>query len=311
MGKLLTFLIILGLQLGCASTSADPGKDCTDPKWFNHPWCLAPGPSPTPSSTPTPTPSSSSTPSPTPLPTPSPSTTPTPAPSPTPVADWALIFEDQFSVPVAEGQFLADGRWSAYPYPWPDTSGHGRYDPNIISVHDGTMDMHLRQINGEWRTAAPAPRAVGYRTSMRIEVRFRADPVVGWKTSWLLWPQASDCFGVFKECWPRDGEVDFPEGNLNSTISAFMHRQGATVGSDQDVYNTSVTYVDWHTAVTEWDAGQRAAFYLDGVLIGESTNRVPEKAMRMVLQTETVLSSQLPVGPAHVYVDYLKVWTRP
>ena len=63
----------------------------------------------------------------------------------------------------------------------------------------------------------------------------------GYKTAWLLWPRS--------EVWPRDGEIDFPEGDLDSTIHGFVHRQGATSGSDQYAVSTSATYTSWHTAV--------------------------------------------------------------
>jgi hypothetical protein len=240
----------------------------------------------------------------TPEPTPTPQPSPTPVSSPTPTVGWTLLFEDRFDSAIPEGQFLADGRWKAYPYGWLDTSKNGHYDPGIISVHDGAMDMHLRQINGEWRVAAPHPAVVGGRTSLRIEVRFRADPVAGFKTSWLLWPTSND--------WPPDGEVDFPEGNLDGTIWAFMHRQGATTGSDQDAFSTTARYTEWHTAITEWDMGQRVAFYLDGQLLGVVTSRVPATPMRMVLQTETRLSGGAPPAGAnaHVYVDEIRAWTR-
>jgi ribose 5-phosphate isomerase B len=44
------------------------------------------------------------------------------------------LFEDQFDTAVPEGQFTADGRWAAYPYPWPDTWGRGKYDANVIAL---------------------------------------------------------------------------------------------------------------------------------------------------------------------------------
>jgi hypothetical protein len=81
---------------------------------------------------------------------------------------------------------------------------------------------------------------------------------------------------------------DFPEGELNWTIKAFMHRQNGTSAGDQDAYTTNSTYTDWHTAVTEWvPARQNLKFYLDEALIGHSTSRVPNTPMHWVLQTET------------------------
>jgi hypothetical protein len=86
----------------------------------------------------------------------------------------------------------------------------------------------------------------------------------------------------------NDGEIDFPEGDLTGTISAFLHYVGAP--SQQDYSGTGAGYADWHTATTEWSPN-RVAFYFDGRLIGTSTNHVRAKPMHYVLQTETELGS--------------------
>ena len=80
----------------------------------------------------------------------------------------------------------------------------------------------------------------------RYAVRWKADAIPGYKVAWLLWPDS--------EVWPRDGEIDFPEGNLDGTVEGFMHRQNGTSGGDQDHAGSAVRFGDgrWHTAVTEW-----------------------------------------------------------
>src|SRR2546427_410289 len=60
----------------------------------------------------------------------------------------------------------------------------------------------------------------------RYAVRFKADPVPGYKTAWLLWPDSGN--------WPADGEIDFPENSLDGNACAFVHHLGATIPSDQD-----------------------------------------------------------------------------
>jgi hypothetical protein len=245
---------------------------------------------------------------PTPTPTPSPTITPTPTATPTQTPEkWVSIFRDDFDWTASEGQFPSGDTitgWSSYPHGWKDTSRNGTYDPGIVSVHEGVLDKHLRYQDGEFKVAALMPNiGPGIRNQLygRYEVRFRADPVEGYKTAWLLWPQS--------EVWPRDGEIDFPEGLLDGTMCAFMHRQGATSGSDQDVFCTGTTYTDWHTAVIEWEPS-RVGFYLDGVLIGESTQRIPNTPMRWVIQTETELGSTPPPtwAQGHVYLDHVEVW---
>jgi beta-glucanase (GH16 family) len=107
--------------------------------------------------------------------------------------------------------------------------------------------------------------------------------------------------------WPRDGEIDFPEGNLTGTIHAFMHRQGATSGSDQDAFTTGVTFVAWHTAVIEWTP-TRCEFFLDGVSIGRATSRIPNTPMHWVIQSETALDGSSPAAEAAMQIDWLAAW---
>jgi hypothetical protein len=45
--------------------------------------------------------------------------------------------------------------------------------------------------------------------------------------------------------------VDFPEGDLQGVMKAFMHRQNGTSGSDRDGYTTTARLPNWHTAVID------------------------------------------------------------
>jgi chitodextrinase len=233
-----------------------------------------------------------------------------------PVGDlpgWRQIFADSFATDVPLGSFpaAASSRWSSYPYPWKDTSENGTYYPQKgVSIHGGLMDiwLHTETLNGVATHIVNAPNPIlpGKTSGKgqlygRYVVRFRADPVPGYKTAWLLWPDS----GV----WPRDGEIDFPEGNLPGQIHAFMHRQGAVSGSDQDAYSTGAYYTTWHTAVIEW-LPNRCTFILDGRVIGNATSRIPNTPMHWVLQTETQLSGGAPASTAsgHVYIDWVAVY---
>jgi hypothetical protein len=220
---------------------------------------------------------------------------------------WQQIFTDDFSTNVPLGSFpsAVSSKWSAYPYPWRDTSHNGTYWPEkVVSISNGVMDLYLHTevINGVsvHLVAAPKPN-LPVMPSGRYAVRFRSDPVPGYKTAWLLWPDS----GI----WPLDGEIDFPEGNLNSNISAFMHWQGATSGSQQNAYSTAATYPTWHTAVIEWTPAS-CRFSLDGTVIGTSTTNIPSTAMHWVLQTETQLSGGAPSDSAagHVQIAWVAVY---
>jgi len=226
------------------------------------------------------------------------------------LAGWKMIFSDDFTTDVPLGSFPAavSTKWSAYPDGWSDTSKNGTYMPSkVISVHDGALFMHLHTEGGVHMVSAPEPKlpgAVGGEGGLlygRYVARFRADAVVGYKTAWLLWPDS--------EVWPRDGEIDFPEGNLDSTIGAFMHRMNGTSGSDQDAYPSTAKYTTWHTAVLEWTASA-CRFELDGVTLGTSTSRIPSTPMHWVLQTETALDGTVPTDAAagDVEIDWVVVY---
>jgi hypothetical protein len=234
---------------------------------------------------------------------------------------WRLIFNDDFTTDVPIGSFPAavSTRWTAYPWgpppDWHDTSGNGFYNPQrVLSVGGSVlnMDIHTENIGGtNYRlVAAPAPILPGlapFRGQLygRYAVRWRADVLPLYKVAWLLWPDS--------DTWPRDGEIDFPEGSLSGTdtISAFMHRMNGTGGSDQDAYFTStkVAGSGWHTSIIEWSAN-RCAYILDGVTIGVSTSRVPNTPMHWILQTETSLSGVMPDASTrgNVQVDWVAIW---
>lgn len=226
---------------------------------------------------------------------------PAPSGEPMPAADpsgWRRVFSDDFATRAPLGSFPsnASSRWDAYPTSYRDTSGHGTYDPGVISQEGGLLNMHIHAR----RVAAPVPK-LPTMTYGRYAVRFRADPLPGYKTAWLLWPDS----GV----WPRDGEIDFPEGNLDSTINGYLHHMNGKSASDTEAFKTSAQYSTWHTAVTEWTAG-KVTFLLDGQVIGTSTKRVPSTPMHWVLQTETALKGPAPDPSVagDVQVDWVVVW---
>ena len=144
---------------------------------------------------------------------------------------WRQVFADDFRTAVPLGRFPAAvaQRWWAYPTSYHDTSNHGTYDPGRTTrISGGLLRIHLHTAGGRARVSAPVPRIPGTARRSngspgglrygRYSVRFRADPVAGYKTAWLLWPDSGR--------WPADGEIDFPEGNLNSTIGAYLHHAG-------------------------------------------------------------------------------------
>lgn len=263
-------------------------------------------------SNPTPAPSASSAPTPTPTPVPTPTGSPSGSGEAMPLGNlpgWQQVFTDDFTQNVPLGKFpsAVAAKWDAYPYDWPDTSKNGRYYPEkVVSIDNGLMNLYLHTENNIHMVAAPFPKIPGATGSGggmqygRYAIRFKSDPVPNYKTAWLLWPDS--------EVWPRDGEIDFPEGDLDSTIGAFMHRQNGTSGSDQDAYETTSRYTSWHTAVIEWRP-ESLKFILDGKTIGTSTSRIPNTPMHWVIQTETALDTAPSNSAAgNLQIDWVAVY---
>ena len=223
----------------------------------------------------------------------------------------ALPFREDFTRDAAEGQFRAvhGERFDVYPTGWRDTSGVGVYRPDeVLSVHDGVLDFRLHTVDGEPATAAVVPRIDGYgQTYGRYSVRLRAEAVHGFKLAFLLWPDS--------EQWPADGEIDFPDADLDGELGAFLHHPDPA-GSKQE-FGSDVTFEQWHTATVEWSPGL-VRFLLDDVEVGSSTTGVPDTSMHFVLQTETSLAaaddpSAAPAShaQAHVFVDWLSIESHP
>jgi hypothetical protein len=228
------------------------------------------------------------------------------------IPGWNQVFADDFvgqNVPIGQFPSAVSSQWTGYGDGSTDTTGNGEYMPSqVVSIHNGMMDLYLHTANGVHMVAAPepiipnAPGSQGGLLYGMYEIRFMADPVPGYKTAWLLWPDSED--------W-NDGEIDFPEGNLNSTITASMHHVGDP--EDEEFYNTSYTYGTWHTAIIQWTP-QSVIFTLDGQVIGDDTNTslIPSTPMHWVLQTETQLSGGPPSDSAsgHVYIAWVTAYAR-
>lgn len=227
-------------------------------------------------------------------------------PEPDEPGDWRQVFVEEFGTDAELGEFPGrrySTRWGAYPSGWRDTTGRGTYRPDrVVSVRDGVLDYHLHVEDGEARAAALVPQLPTYgQLYGRYAVRFRADPVPGFKLTFLLWPDSEE--------WPEGGEVNFPEGDLDGTFSAFMHH--ADPAGTQDQFPTGQDFSRWRTAVIEWRPGE-VRFLLDGQQVGVSTTKVPDESMHWVLQTETSTTpgeEPAPGASGHVQVDWVAAWS--
>lgn len=222
-------------------------------------------------------------------------------------SSWKIAFSDVFGTLCPKGSFLKTyTNWTGYPTDYHTTDGSGHYDPNQVSVvktEDGRQVMDVECKPGPNKTnvsAAMYPRVTSPGSlGMRIEQRIRVvGGVEGWHIANLLWPKS--------EKWPQDGEIDYYEcGASSNEVSCFVHRQNATSGSDQTVFNKTLDQSKWHVVAVEWKAGKSVKWFVDGLQVGSTmTNRVPSTKMRLVLQIE---SSGAPKAITHVQYDWIKV----
>lgn len=226
---------------------------------------------------------------------------------------WNEIFSQDFDEPAPLGTFPDRYRatFSAYPYPWTDTSRKRRSNPGYydasktLSVQDGYMDiwLHYDAAMNQYLVAAPVPRLPNMVYG-RFELRLRSDVIPGYHAAPMLWPVSGN--------FPDEGEIDMPEGALDGTnFVAYSHyaQPADTSGPIQAIFPTGVNGSDWHTYETRWSPG-KVEFFVDGESIGATTRAVPSQPMYWVLQFETQLTRKAPDKSVegHVKIDWVRAW---
>jgi hypothetical protein len=233
-----------------------------------------------------------------------------------PVGDlpgWRQVFADDFSnetVPLGSFSGCRHSRhkrcsglrnyptayrnWWAYPDRWSD-SRYGTYFPSrVLSIKGGALDYHIHTQTVRGVTyhmvAAPVPRVPSLVRGHgilygRFVLRARFDSLPGYHVAFLLWPNN----GI----WPRDGEIDFPETDLDhSSVSAFVH-WGSRAHPRFDYFSSHARLTRWHTYAIDW-LPTGVSFYLDGRLLGVSREHVPRTPMHWVLQADTFTGQPAP-----------------
>jgi len=222
-----------------------------------------------------------------------------------PVGDlpgWHQVFMDDFSNPLAAGQFPGpySAKWTAY-NGFYDAAHVGYYDQRAISVHDSFLDFYLHTENGRPIIAAPSPVVtapwIGQQYG-RFTVRLKSDSLPGYKASLLLWPDGNN--------WDK-GEIDFPEGGLDGTMWGFNH---CVNNPSVNCYNidTQTAFTNWHTLTLEWSPG-RISYLLDGNVFGTTSESVPTDPMHWMLQTQAGTTAPAATTAGHLLIDWVAVYT--
>ena len=178
---------------------------------------------------------------------------------------------------------------------------HGVYFPSrVLSVKTGLLNVHMHSENGVQMAATVVVDLPGPGRGMlygRFTVRLRADPVPGYRTTTLLWPDS--------ERWPEDGHIEFPTGDLVKpphTWVGYAQPEGGGEGVD-----TSARFSDWHTATTEWSPGEVKFILDDQVIDVVETTKVPSTPHYMVIQTQTCQCSAT-TSSGDLQVDWVAVY---
>ena len=189
---------------------------------------------------------------------------------------------------------------------------HLRRAPEALSVRNGILEnaFHPHVRREPTSSARRFPRLPGTsggvsstpsgRLYGRYAVRFRTDPVPGYKTAWLLWPDSGN--------WPRRRDR-LPRGRPRQGASpatctirtpAPARRTGRVLPRRRRPRSGTPPSIEWApgVAASSSTAGR-----------GRSTSRVPARPMHWVLQTETHLERPaLPRRRGHIQIDWVAVW---
>jgi Glycosyl hydrolases family 16 len=241
------------------------------------------------------------------------------------ISGWKLIFSDDFNTDVPLGAFsdckhhtdtpqaycgglkpygAYYSNWWAYPNTWSDTAKSGAdgntgapfggvyHQEDTVSVSNGAMHINMfrPRTGGDNHVATVVPiKCMNHQYGRYVE-RFKvvkADP--GFKSAHLFYT------GGY--------EIDYPENDYGSRISAYTHPGGAT-------FRTSARWTEWHTTAIEWTASS-VKFYMDGKLIGTTSKRVPHIPMSWILQNESSILGPYakPGASAQLDIDWVACYS--
>jgi hypothetical protein len=222
---------------------------------------------------------------------------------------WIQTYAEDFARDAPVGKVQAAYPKMGYYKSGRDTSGYGYYAPDyVLSVQNSMLDFHLRTISGYPVAASILPDNYAPHVHARVSVRYRADPITGFKFVGMLWPSSN--------VW-NNGEIDWPEGNLTghvrpaSAVAGSMGygKGGGPVFLPPTEMFAATDQTQFHVVTTEWTS-DAVRFYWDGTLVAKVTQGVPTQPMRVTLQAETWQNAGPPpaASDGHVEIDWVVIY---
>ncbi len=184
---------------------------------------------------------------------------------------------------------LAAG-YKNYWQPYPNGMSGKYYSNDIVSTHDGYMDVAFTKGKGAAGTFGSPSKAyshIGGTFSIRLKATGGATNGI----AVMLWPSSDD--------W-GDGEIDYPEGGLNSETHIFHHWMAPKDSSKAYHKGLGNKWGSWHTYTVKWDPGKSVKYYLDGKLVWTVTEDVPTSEHRFMFQTSNNGSK------GHLLIDWVR-----
>lgn len=176
--------------------------------------------------------------------------------------------------------------------PYPDGAG-GRYSASSqVSSHDGLMDVVLDGKHGTAGTFG-TPTDAWTHVGGKFSVRAKATGGTGNGAAFMLWPTSGT--------W-SDGEMDFPEGNFESTPMAFHHSMTPGHEAESTMASTGVSWRTWHVYSVEWIPGKSVTYTVDDKVVQKVTKDVPTTAHRYMFQVGNWGAK------GHLFIDWVSTY---
>jgi hypothetical protein len=199
--------------------------------------------------------------------------------------------------------------WTGYADGWSSTYSGGAegYQPStVLSVHQGVLDFYLHNDSGGNPVGAdPSPLPGGHRYQTYgvwsfCEKVAPSDPsgLANFHQAPMLWPQ--------NDGDAPSAESDYPEATLNQlSFSGYTHYGGSGLQDAFDIQAVEPGFDPgrWHVYTQAWWAPGFRSYYVDGRLVGTSTNQLWSGPERFQFQIEP--SGTNDGGTGHAYVKWI------